>query len=298
MNSLRDLVDEASSRLAKKAPEPDLSQAKARLHEILIAAGKPGIEDHVLAAIRSRGDFLEVETQWGCRGSVQSEEVEIPLAVIDADDPIAEARLWGIRDRIAKAATLVREHRRELEEAENDLLSARLELYEECGEIDDAPPIGKDAPDWAGLIDILAEARNASRLNCTCGSADERQAWEGMAGIATNAIRHVMEIRDHDCDRSTSEESVAVIGKEWQILWASAAPLSDIVDKHGLRIGDRLYAARDVRAAVEEIRSAASGRPSVSEAKTRDDLRGIALAQSAMLAKVMRLCEDFRRIVR
>lgn len=298
MNSLRNLVDEAATRLSARVPAPDVSEAKARIHEILVAAGKPGIEDQVLASIKVRGECIEVETHWGCRGSVQSEELLVPLAVVDADDPLLEARLWGIRDRIAKAAALVREHRRELDEAERDLHAARLELYEECGEIDDASSFGEDAPDWIGLIDLLAQARNASRLNCTSGSADERQAWEGMAEIASSAIRHAMQIRDHGCERSTSEDAVAVIGREWQLLWASAAPLSEIVDKHGLGIGDRLYAGRDVKAAVEEIRDAASGRPSVSEAKTRDALRGVALVQSAMLAKVMRLCEDFRRSVR
>lgn len=292
--SLRNLIDEASSHV--KPAAPDLSEARDRIHELLVAAGKPGISDHHLASIKFRSSTIEVRTEWGSRGIVHDEEIEIPLSVIDAEDPVFEAKLWGIRDRIAEASARAKTHRRELTEAESDLHAARMELYEESGQIDDfVPDVGGDAPDWIGLIDILAHARNASRSNSTSGSADERQAWEGMANIASEAIRHAMQVRDHGTDVGGSEDPVAVVGKDWQLLWASAAPLSEIVEKHGLKTGEKLYTSQALRSVITEIRDAASGRPSVSEAKTKDALQGVALLQSSMLAKVMRLCGGYLR---
>lgn len=38
-------------------------------------------------------------------------------------------------------------------------------------------------------------------------------------------------------------EAVAVIGKDWSLLWASAEPLTDIVERTGISIGTPLYPA-------------------------------------------------------
>jgi hypothetical protein len=279
-DSLRDVIDEASSHIsAKAAPAPTLSYAKARIHDILIAAGKPGIKDHVVVDLKQRKDTLEVRTEWGSRGFVHDEEIEIPLSVIDAEDPLAEARLWGIRDRIADAAGRAKTHRRELAEAEDDLHAARMELYEASGLIDETLP---------GSV-------GGEKNNATSGSADERQAWEGIATIAAGGIRHAMQVRDHGSDVGASANPVAVIGAGWELLWASASPMSDIVEAHSLKIGDKLYTSNTLREVITEISDAASGRPSVGEAKTKDALHGVALLQSSMLAKVMRLCGEYSR---
>jgi hypothetical protein len=296
-DSLRNVIDEASSHIPAKAAAPELSEAKARIHEILIAAGKPGIKDHVLVDLKHRQNAIEIRSEWGSRGFVHDEEIEIPLSVIDAEDPLAEARLWGIRERIAEASARVKTHRRELAEAEDDLHVARMELYDASGLIDETVPtsVGGEAPDWRGLIDVLAEIRDKSNNNATSGSADERQAWEGIASIASGGIRHAMEVRDHGLDVGGSEKPVGVVGAGWQLLWASASPMSDIVDAHALKIGDKLYTSSALRAAITEIRDAAADRPSVGEAKTKDALHGVALLQSSMLAKVMRLCGEYLR---
>jgi hypothetical protein len=294
-NSLRNVIDEASSHIpASVAAVPDLSEAKARIHELLIAAGKPGIQNRALLGLKHRPEYLEVHTQWAARGCVHDEEIEIPLSVIDAVDPLVEAKLWGIRDRIADATARAKTHRSELDDAANDLHAARMELYEASGRIDEILPdaAGGDAPDWEGLIYILAEIRDKSNVNSTSGSADERQAWEEIAKITAGGIRHAIQVRHHGSSVDGSKDPVAVIGKDWQLLWASAAPMSEIVDKHSLKIGVRLYTDTALRAVVTEISDAASGRPSVGDAKTKDALRGVALLQSSMLAKVMRLCGE------
>jgi hypothetical protein len=300
-DSLRNVIDEASSHIpAKAAAAPDLSEVKARIHDILIAAGKPGIKDHVLVDMKQRNETLEVRTEWGSRGFVHDEEIEIPLTVIDAEDPLAEAKLWGIRDRIADAAGRAKTHRRELAEAEDDLHDARMELYEASGLIDETIPtsLGGEPPDWKGLIDVLAEVRDKSKNNATSGSADERQAWEGIATIASGGIRHAMQVRDHGSNVGASANPVAIVGAGWDLLWASASPMSDIVEAHSLKIGDKLYTSNTLREVITEISDAASGRPSVGEAKTKDALHGVALLQSSMLAKVMRLCGEYLRSAR
>lgn len=293
--SLRNLIDEASSHV--KPAAPDLSEARDRIHELLVAAGKPGISDHKLASIKYRSSVVEVRTEWGSRGFVHDEEVEIPLSVIDAADPVAEARLWGIRERLAAASARAREHARELAEAEDELHAARIELYEETGVVDGPEP-AKDAPDWKGLVETLVRIRDAAQTNSEGGTVDDRKAWNDMADIASSSIRQAVSLSGPDPLEGATLRPVAVVGKDWQLLWASAAPLSTIVDEQALKVGDRLFTDRSLRQVMTAVRDAASGRPSVGDAKTKDALQGVALVQSSMLAKVMRLCGEYLRTMR
>jgi len=50
-----------------------------------------------------------------------------------------------------------------------------------------------------------------------------------------------------------TQEPVAVIGKDWQLLWASPEPLSKTVARTGIKIGSPLYANPDHN--VEQMRA-------------------------------------------
>lgn len=60
--------------------------------------------------------------------------------------------------------------------------------------------------------------------------------------------------------RSVGEgEPVAVIGKDWQLLWASAEALTAIVERTGIKIGSPLYASPKTTDSVDAVREAAQG---------------------------------------
>lgn len=294
------VVEEAGRELGKVVKSPDVREALERLHELTEAAGLGGIKGHKLVAVRELDGVLQIETEWSVRGGVHSEEFYLPMSVVEADDPVRAAKLWGMKKKVTEARSQVMQDRRALEESERELAEATVALIEEFGEIEGAIPDDSvfGTPDWKGLISHLADMRRKSRANSEEGSQDERQAWEGNAALADEAIRMAMRIRDHVDDDRAGTVAVALIGSEWRLLWNGTEPLTDMVEKHGLRIGDRLYVGTALKKIVEEIRDVASDRPSVSEARTKSDLHGVALVQSANLGRIMRVCNEFLRSMR
>lgn len=125
--SLRRLVDKASSQLSQ-LKNPDVSEAQARLHEVLMAAQIGGIQHNHLTSIEERGGMLVIDSTYPARGHTNTADHEIPLSVIDAKDPVAAARRWGAEQRVAKAEADVGRTRGELERYEARLVAAKSDL--------------------------------------------------------------------------------------------------------------------------------------------------------------------------
>jgi hypothetical protein len=125
--SLRDLIDEAIAQL-ERFRHPNVDQVQGRLNEILKAAGKGGITHDRIERLVFRPESLHIQTSYSVRSCEQTAEFEIPFSVLDADDPVAAARQWGRQDKIKEAEDAVKEARRALAVAEEELREILAEI--------------------------------------------------------------------------------------------------------------------------------------------------------------------------
>ena len=119
--SIRELFEHASHAV-DTYKSPDISEARERLNEILIAAGLGSTgSDNITRWNMYRGE-VEVGTRYSVRSCAQEDRYTFPQTILDAPDPIAAARKWGLERKRDKAA-------QELKEAETifDSRKARLQ---------------------------------------------------------------------------------------------------------------------------------------------------------------------------
>jgi len=113
MSTLRELINEATEAI-ETYKHPDVDEVQSKLHAILEAGKLGGINRDHLTQLDIYGDHLHIRTEWSARGCAQSSDYRIPMSIIDAEDPIKAATIYGINKRLT--------------EAKNDLSSARYSV--------------------------------------------------------------------------------------------------------------------------------------------------------------------------
>jgi hypothetical protein len=102
MSTLRELINEATEAI-ETYKHPDVSEVQGKLHDILQAAELGGINRDHLTDLDIYGDHLHIRTEWSARGCAQSSDYRIPMSIIDAEDPIKAATIYGINKRLTEA---------------------------------------------------------------------------------------------------------------------------------------------------------------------------------------------------
>lgn len=102
---LRILWDEAEGAI-RTLKHPNISEFQAQLDAILRAAEVGGVRDDTIDSIDELGDTMYVNTTWYARGCSNGSNYKFPASIIDAEDPIKAATIWGLDQRIT--ATLQR----------------------------------------------------------------------------------------------------------------------------------------------------------------------------------------------
>lgn len=111
-------------RQCRTLKNPDTAEAKDWLNEIIVAAGLGGIKNDSLTHIGFVGGSVNVRTEYSIRGCAQSADFELPVCIIDAEDPIKAATEWGLRNRAIKAQSEAHEARKILADKEEALSKA------------------------------------------------------------------------------------------------------------------------------------------------------------------------------
>lgn len=114
---LREIIEEAASALYTYK-HPDVSECQGRLNEIIVAAKLGGISHDNLAHIDVSRGMVNIRTTYSVRSCPQEDFYEFPEHIIDAEDPIKAATIWGLETKLA-------EEKQKLAKALND-----LSLYE------------------------------------------------------------------------------------------------------------------------------------------------------------------------
>jgi hypothetical protein len=88
------------------------------------------------------------------------------------------------------------------------------------------------------LRDLLGELMSACEMIGYATSGNERANHRAHRDKVKAAL---LEILDAEGDGGAVGDPVAVIGRDWQLLYAGGDAIASIVKRHGLRIGSKLY---------------------------------------------------------
>lgn len=124
--TMREIIETAMEQL-DTYKHPDVDEAKARIHELLVAAKLGGIDCDCLEKLSERSGNLRIETSWSARGCSNSSDYNLPSFIIDADDPVEAATLWGLDRQSAEATERIGAARVALQRAENGLSKIQAE---------------------------------------------------------------------------------------------------------------------------------------------------------------------------
>jgi hypothetical protein len=130
MSALRDLLEKAE-RDINTFKHPNVDEAQLWLHNILVAAGLPGINLDSLDHLYIGDEDVCVTTSWSVRSCADSDTYRFPTFIIDAADPIKAARVWGLeakledmRDQLNSLVAQVETRKARIAELEAELVSA------------------------------------------------------------------------------------------------------------------------------------------------------------------------------
>lgn len=118
--TLRHLLEDAEAAI-QTYRHPDIDEAQARLNDVLEAAGLGSTGSDEITYLRVGDKEVSVGTRYSVRSCEQHDSFELPIPIIDASDPVAAGKLWGLQRKRDKAVN-------EVESAERSLAHRREEL--------------------------------------------------------------------------------------------------------------------------------------------------------------------------
>jgi hypothetical protein len=127
MNILKELIEKASDDIST-FKYPNIDECQSSLSKILTAAGYGSIVNDKIESLDIRKGILRIETTWYARGCSNSSDYDIPMSVIEAEDPIKAATIWGLTERINKAEHELANAQRSVIYAQETLTKLNSEL--------------------------------------------------------------------------------------------------------------------------------------------------------------------------
>ena len=112
--NIRCIIDAAIEQI-ETCRTPDIDEAQALINSILQAANLGTTGKNRIERMRFRSGFLDVRSCYAGQRCDMSRDFHIPVAIIDADDPIKAASRWAVE--------------KELKEARNDAKHAEERLH-------------------------------------------------------------------------------------------------------------------------------------------------------------------------
>lgn len=114
---------------------PDLADFQDKLDAILEAAGLPCTGGEHISSMQLSEDTLYITTSWSVRCCDQESEYQIPLSILEAEDPLAAARIFKTSSRVAELRELAESHKKTLASTQAALDLVLSELKNLSGDI-------------------------------------------------------------------------------------------------------------------------------------------------------------------
>jgi hypothetical protein len=121
--SIRELIVEAQ-RAFRIYKNPGVSEAAERINELIVAAGLGNISKDRLEGISIDEGFVTVSVGYSVRGCIQSDDYEFPEMILDEEEPVKAARLWGQQKRLAEKQEALAKARETLAQCELEYAEA------------------------------------------------------------------------------------------------------------------------------------------------------------------------------
>lgn len=126
---LRELLEQAESDIDTYR-YPSIDDTQEALNQVLDAAGLRNTgSDRVTRLVVGR-EVVQFTTEYSVRCCAQSDDFELPIHIVDAEDPIRAAKVWGIEKGVREAEAEVSQVESVLAGARQRLEAARARLDE------------------------------------------------------------------------------------------------------------------------------------------------------------------------
>ena len=109
---------------------PSIGEFKEKLSSILEAADIGGITHDCLESLDEDDDTIYIETTWSARGCNQSSSYQLPSFIIDAEDPLKAAKIWGLEKKIGETTHRLNAAKRDVESQQSQLEALTKSLGE------------------------------------------------------------------------------------------------------------------------------------------------------------------------
>jgi hypothetical protein len=130
MSTLKELINKAISDI-DLYKHPDIDEAKARLDELLVAAGLGTIKGDYLSDLDMYNNKLHIRTEWSARGCANHSDYELPISILEAEDPIKAATVWGLQQKIDQETAQIRTYQAYVDSATTRV----IDLLQRLGEV-------------------------------------------------------------------------------------------------------------------------------------------------------------------
>ena len=102
MTKLIDLIEEAASRI-DTYKHPNLDAFRAAVDPILSALGECTVGGDRVESVGIDRSYVYITTWQSCRGCSNTNDLTIPIAIIEAEDPVRAATEHTLRAKLTKA---------------------------------------------------------------------------------------------------------------------------------------------------------------------------------------------------
>lgn len=110
---------------------PSIDEAQKVLHEIIRAMDKGGVQGDTITSIVITEDEVYINSEWYARGCHSTSNYSFPASILDAEDPVKAATIYGLEEHLKEAKTKLARAKAEVVHAEK-----QVELYKT--KLDDA----------------------------------------------------------------------------------------------------------------------------------------------------------------
>lgn len=114
MSTLRTMIDDAQRQLSTYR-HPNVSDVSERLSAILQILSRGSLEYDRVDSISEEDGNLVIGTTYSLRGCTNNGEYEIPIEIIDADDPLDAARRWVKQQALNETEQSLKQTKAELD---------------------------------------------------------------------------------------------------------------------------------------------------------------------------------------
>jgi len=126
--TLLELTLDAASKV-DTYKNPDIADWADAIDPVLIALGAGSIGSDTVEDITVGETYVHITTSYSVRGCDDRNTIQVPIAILEAGNPVHSAKIYRIDDRIAKTNGAIAASRKAIAYAEESLAALYAEKF-------------------------------------------------------------------------------------------------------------------------------------------------------------------------